>query len=658
VIGRLLRIVRLVGPRPLELAATFSFLLERRRRQQALRRSIVADRSRPAGSTLRLPAIELRPYDELPAALKGAADALRAEADAISAHRVDFLGSGPTALGESIDWHTDFKSGYTWPVVYYRDLAVTRLDDPSDAKVPWELSRGHQLLTLARAAVIFSDDRYADELERQLRSWLDANPPHLGINWVNPMEVALRAVNWIWALGTVRVRRAVPDELNERVRVSLHEHGRNIWANLEGTPYLRSNHYTADVLGLLSIGEALTDNQEAARWFRFGRRELEKSLRTQVYDDGVSFEGSLAYHGLVLEMFLLGEFIARRAGAPLPVWYGGRVQRMLDVSRAVRHPNGRIPLFGDQDSGRVLPAGFDRPPTHDNLLWLGAAILQLPRPLAGYPDEEVAWTLGIETWEEAAAIGAQAADPPSAFTTGRIYCLNAPRTHMVVGCGDLGQKGNGGHGHNDTFSFELSIDARPLIVDSGTYAYTFDVEARNAFRSTAAHNTVELDGAEINPIDHARVFELDQVARISVEDWEETNTEALLRSSHDGYARLDGIRHRRQVRLEPTSGLVEVDDTVDGRGTHLVVARLHLAADASVFPEGEGFTITAGTAAAKLSFKGAEDVEIVSGAVSDRYGVREDALVVLARVERELPVRLTAVIEPASIPTAATEPAG
>ena len=72
---------------------------------------------------------------------------------------------------------------------------MTRLDDDSDAKVPWELSRGHQMLTLARAACLFEDHRYADELERQLDSWLQDNPPGVGINWVNAMEVALRAVN-------------------------------------------------------------------------------------------------------------------------------------------------------------------------------------------------------------------------------------------------------------------------------------------------------------------------------------------------------------------------------------------------------------------------------------------------------------------------------
>ena len=61
------------------------------------------------------------------------------------------LGSGSTAIGPDVDWHRDFKSDYRWPASFFMDVEVTRLDDDSDAKVPWDLSRSHHLLTLARA---------------------------------------------------------------------------------------------------------------------------------------------------------------------------------------------------------------------------------------------------------------------------------------------------------------------------------------------------------------------------------------------------------------------------------------------------------------------------------------------------------------------------
>jgi Heparinase II/III-like protein len=164
---------------------------------------------------------------------------------------------------------------------------------------------------------------------------------------------------------------------------------------------------------------------------------------------------------------------------------------MVEASRALRRPDGRFPQIGDSGSGRVLPGSFDRGASLDYLLWLGAATLDLGRPFSQEPHEEVAWTLGTEAWQRLAKQPVAAPPSETAFADSRFYVLKSGRTHAVVRCGDVGQNGNGGHAHNDLLSFELS-HGLSLIVDSGTYAYTSDPDARNHFRATASHNTVEV----------------------------------------------------------------------------------------------------------------------------------------------------------------------
>ena len=50
-----------------------------------------------------------------------------------------------------------------------------------------------------RAYALDADPRYAREFVAQLQAWLDDNPWPYGVNWGRAMEVAVRAVNWLWA---------------------------------------------------------------------------------------------------------------------------------------------------------------------------------------------------------------------------------------------------------------------------------------------------------------------------------------------------------------------------------------------------------------------------------------------------------------------------
>ena len=72
--------------------------------------------------------------------------------------------------------------------------------------------------------------------------------------------------------------------------------------------------------------------------------------------------------------------------------------------------------------------------------------------------------------------------------------MNAHKWKLIVDAGQPGPTYIPGHAHCDSMSFELFCDGKPVLVNSGTYAY--QCKERSYFRNTASHNTVMIEGAE------------------------------------------------------------------------------------------------------------------------------------------------------------------
>jgi hypothetical protein len=170
----------------------------------------------------------------------------------------------------------------------------------------------------------------------------------------------------------------------------------------------------------------------------------------------------------------------------------------------------------------------------------------------------------------ARALGLPSIAPPSdAFVDlqGTGYArYRRERYAALVDAGPFSPRIQPGHGHCDMLSFEMSVDKDLVIANSGTSTYERST-VRQSERSTAAHNTVQLNGAEQTEIWSA--FRAGRRARI-VE--RETSGE-MLRAAHDGFRGMHAL-HRRTYRF-PGNGL-EISDEIVGKGAHLpAVARLH-----------------------------------------------------------------------------------
>ncbi len=514
-------------------------------------------------------------------------DVVRA-AEGSLAHVIDVLGSGPTFWGDRIEWHADMHSGDRWdPDAYYADIEPAAYPGGADVKVPWEVSRFQHGVWLGQAYVLTGEEEYATEVVRQICDWIERNPPLLGVNWTCTMDVAIRVVNWLWALGLIDGSKALADGAAESIYSSLRWHGRHIMLNLENRGRFSGNHYLSDLAGLLYLGCLLPSTRETEWWRRYALRHLEREIVNQVGPDGVDFEASTAYHRLVTEIFSSSAVLARTRGYRFSTEYMARLEKMVEFVMYLTKPDGTVPLIGDNDNGRLHRLKVWHEPSrewsdHRYLLAIGGVLFDRDdlATAAGDEWEEAYWLLGDEALRRRDATRALAHEPhrSRAYPDAGIYVLRHDDHYMVVDAGSNGQKGNGGHAHNDTLSFEVYAGSRSWIVDPGTYVYTADYDARNRYRSTAVHNTVMVEGEEQCAFARERLFAMDEDIDVEVERWIVSDDYDLIVASHGGYGRLwSGVRHRRTVLMAHTERVWIVRDEILGASGLQCQANLSLA---------------------------------------------------------------------------------
>jgi hypothetical protein len=173
-----------------------------------------------------------------------------------------------------------------------------------------------------------------------------------------------------------------------------------------------------------------------------------------------------------------------------------------------------------------------------------------------------------------------------AFADFGLYVYRWPGFYLAVRCGRFGDRYTGAHAHNDQLSLVLFCNGRPILSDPGSYLYTPLPRIRNAFRSTAAHNVMAIEGGEQNTISMARsdLFRLPDQTRSRVIQADGSG----FIGEHYGF----GKPLRRILRFHP-EGLDGIDRYPDDK---LKRVFFHLAPGQSARPlaDGGGFKIESG----------------------------------------------------------------
>lgn len=433
------------------------------------------------------------------------AAAAREQVEKLCRRRFDLLGYQDLNFGDPIDWHLDPVHGKRAPKIPWYRIPFLDFDKVGDHKIIWELNRHQHLVTLAQAG-------FGDEILAQWKHWQNDNPYPIGINWASTLEVAFRALSWLW------VRHFIGD-FHPDLLAALHLHGWHIQRYLS-TYFSPNTHLLGEGVALLALGVLCPQIAEAARWQKRGWEIVLQQAEAQVRPDGFHFEQSTYYHIYALDFFQFARDLAQRNGVPVPLAFDRTIAKM-EEALAILSQSGPPPNFGDDDGGHVIGS---------------------PAPLAP-------------------------SLPRSAFLpSAGIYTMAAPNAQLFIDAGPQGAL-SAGHGHADALSIQLNANGKRILIDPGTFCYVCPERAR--FRGTAAHNTLQVDGRDQS--DPRGPFGWTKLTETTVDCWRTTETCELFAGHHDGYAPV--VHHRWVFGVKSKFWLVR--DFVTGPGRHRLDINWH-----------------------------------------------------------------------------------
>ncbi|MGH3517718.1 MAG: alginate lyase family protein [Haloechinothrix sp.] len=512
-----------------------------------------------------------------------AAARLIATADRLMDGYADYFGVTRDDLVNP-DWSFDPRTGRRAPTdAYAFDIAYRDEEAVGDIKQIWEPSRHQHLTVLAAAFAVSGDDRYACRVADHLKSWWAANPPLRGVHWVSGIELGIRLLSWVWVRRLLDGWPGAPGLFEDHPE-ALHQiwHHQRWLAALPSRGSSANNHRIAEAAGQFVAACAFGWFPESARWRAEAMRSLDEQLRRNTFGSGLNRELATEYHGLVMELGLAAAVEADAAGVPVPESTRLVLLRMTDALAAIVDTRLRPPRQGDADDGHGLivdGAGTNR---WASLLATGDALFGR---LAWWPaidggDVRTPLLAALARRTKPAAV--RPARRPAHFADAGLTILRVPDGDSA---GEIWCRCDGGphgflsiaaHAHADALSLEVRHDGIDVLADPGTFCYHGEPEWRSYFRSTLAHNTLQLDDTDQSTSGGPFLWTRHARSRVLVAHTPELGVGRWC-AEHDGYGRRGRrVVHRRTVELDGAASELRVTDQVISGRAHRCRLAFHL----------------------------------------------------------------------------------
>ncbi|MDP1558117.1 MAG: alginate lyase family protein [Nitrosomonas sp.] len=569
--------------------------------------------------------------------------ALCVAAEEILAGRWNVFAMRGTDLGFPPKWNRDPKTGIVTPMMLGKQIDYRNEQVAGDIKYLWEPSRHLELVTLALAWNTTGERRYAEGARQLLQSWLDQCPYPQGVHWTSSLELAVRLLNWAFAWQLLGGASSMLFEAEQGKRflrqwldaIYQHCHFINGYFSRYSSA---NNHLMGEYMGLFVASLNWPCWPESAMWQEIAMRGLEAEALKQNTADGVNKEQAVYYQHEVMDMMLLSQCVGRVNGVSFSPAYMERLEKLAEFIAALMDVQGNVPMIGDADDAQMVRLSYEDGWCPYRSLLASCAVLfgraDFKQKALTFDDKN-RWLLGatgLRKWDALDPVGDE--QPVMAFPEGGYYLLGhrfgrSDEVRIVADCAPLGYLSIAAHGHADALAFTLSIAGEEMLIDPGTFSYHTQKTWRNYFRSTAAHNSLRVDGKDQSEI--GGNFMWLRKAQACLIRHDVRDDVQVFEGEHDGYSCLDDpVLHRRQIEFDPRAMVIVVTDLLTCSGKHGVELYWHFGESCKVSKVAQGLLVQSQFVSLQMTcscndwpidlFRGSE--RPVSGWVSRSFDVK------------------------------------
>ncbi len=475
---------------------------------------------------------------------------------------------------QPIDWHLDISSQSRFPKAFAKDINI-RTSEYGSAKHVWEVNRLQFLTLLGLQYRSTNDEKFLEQFQNIVQSWIDDNPYLVGVNWYSNIEVNIRLIVWFfcWELFDVNSLMQSNSQFKKFVEeqwiptIYLH----CLYSHQNPSYYSSANNHLISEYAGLFVAASYWKFAESEEWLSEAKAGLEKEIIIQHSANGINREEAAEYIQFITDFFLIPLVVARTTDNPFSDAYQGQLRKILDYIFQMMDVRGNIPYYGDEDDGKVVLLEGGHPDNFKSLLTSGVVLFgnnHWKSKSAGW-DTKNTVLFGDEGKQTFDSVATSSANQSSSLfpEEGRFFLRkqqDKEEIYVHMDAAPLGFLSIAAHGHADALTFDVHLDGYPIITDAGTYTYHTDAEWRDYFIGTLAHNTIRIN--QTNQADSTGPTMWINHYRTKVIISEATDLVDTIVAEHDGYQKV-GLTHRRSLVFDKEQNTITITDNLLGNAS-------------------------------------------------------------------------------------------